>query len=275
LCAATSYVGAPKKNSSRIASALCDFSTNITARRIAILLEILKENPHVIRYLLVGDTDFKEGTGRTVLVRGEKHRVLREACMSKTGDQTSKITVVTAKVVSLLSSLDSEGRQRVIRASMMLLGESTPSLESAGKRPVEGVTEDEQNVLSGLSSKAKAWIKQNGVTIEQLEQVFDLTADPVIVIAGTVPGKSVKDQTIAAYLLKGTAQLLATGEPTFDDKSARKLCDDLGCYDNTNHTGYLKSIGNSITGSKDKGWKLTSPGMKKAADLIKEMTKES
>jgi hypothetical protein len=35
----------------------------------------------------------------------------------------------------------------------------------------------------------------------------------------------------------------------------------------------MRAIGNNLAGSKDKGWKLTAPGMKKGADLIKEMTK--
>jgi hypothetical protein len=95
----------------------------------------------------------------------------------------------------------------------------------------------------------------------------------VNVLGGSIPGKSSKQQTISAYILKGVAQLLATGEPTFDDKSARKLCEDLGCYSVANHALYMNSMGNSITGSKDKGWKLTAPGLKKGADLIKEMTK--
>jgi hypothetical protein len=95
----------------------------------------------------------------------------------------------------------------------------------------------------------------------------------VNVLGGSIPGKSSKEQTISAYILKGVAQLLATGEPTFDDKSARKLCEDLGCYNGPNHAVYMNKMGNSITGSKDKGWKLTAPGLKKGADLIKEMTK--
>jgi len=127
--------------------------------------------------------------------------------------------------------------------------------------------------LPGLSTKAAAWIKQNGLTKSQLEHVFDIDGTSVNVLGGSIPGKSAKAQTISAYILKGVAQLLATGEPTFDDKSARKLCEDLGCYSSANHAVYMNSMGNTITGSKDKGWKLTAPGLKKGADLIKEMTK--
>jgi hypothetical protein len=190
-----------------------------------------------------------------------------------TTDNTSKITDITTKVVKLLSDLDSEARQKVIRASMTLLGETTFDLSSDGGANSGNGGGKPTSTLPGLSPKANAWIKQNGLTVAQLEQVFDIDGGSAGVIAGSVPGKSSKDQTIAAYVLRGVAQLLATGDPTFDDKSARKLCEDLGCYNSANHAVYMNAIGNSIAGSKDKGWKLTAPGMKKGADLIKDMTK--
>ena len=190
-----------------------------------------------------------------------------------TPDNTSKITDVTTKVVKLLSGLDSGGRHRVIRASMTLLGEEAvdPSRDTDAGNGGSG--DKGAPTVPTLSPKASAWVKQNGLTSAQLEQVFDMGEGSASVIAGDVPGKNSKDKTIAAYVLRGVAQLLGTGDSIFDDKSARKLCEDLGCYDSTNHARYLKDVGNSLTGSKDKGWKLTAPGMKKGADLIKEMTK--
>jgi hypothetical protein len=189
-----------------------------------------------------------------------------------TTDNTSKITDITTKVVKLLSGLDSEGRQKVIQASMTLLGETTADFSTGVAKVGNGVLKSTA-ALPGLSPKANAWIKQNGLTPAQLEQVFDLDSGSGTVIAGSVPGKSPKHQTIAVYVLRGVAQLLATGDPTFDDKSARKLCEDLGCYNSANHAVYMNALGNNITGSKDRGWKLTAPGMKRGAELIKEMTK--
>lgn len=192
-----------------------------------------------------------------------------------TTDSTAKITDITAKVVKLLTGLDSEERQKVIQASLTLLGERAVDLAAGGggDRGNGNETGKAGGALPGLSVKASAWIKQNGLTAAELEQVFDIDGGTVSMIAGSVPGKSGKDQTIAAYVLRGVTQLLATGDPTFDDKSARKLCEDLGCYDSANHAMYMRAIGNNLAGSKDKGWKLTAPGMKKGADLIKEMTK--
>ena len=196
--------------------------------------------------------------------------------MSKSSDNTAKITKVTMDVVKLLTPLDSEGRQKAIKASLTLLGEADVDMDSGGGRnggDGDGAGAKSGGSLPGLSTKASVWMRQNGLTKVQLEHVFDIDGSNVSVLGGTIPGKSSKDQTIATYILKGVAQLLATGEPTFDDKSARKLCEDLGCYNKANHAVYMNSVGNALSGSKEKGWKLTSPGLKKGAELIKEMTK--
>jgi hypothetical protein len=63
---------------------------------------------------------------------------------------------------------------------------------------------------------------------------------------------------------------LTTGDATFDDKAARQLCDDLGCYDSANHSVFMGDKGNLLTGSKKLGWKLTAPGLKHGANLIKQ-----
>jgi hypothetical protein len=198
-----------------------------------------------------------------------------EFTMPKRTDNTAKITDVTMKVVKLLTPLDSDGRQKAIKASLTLLGEAAVDIGTggSGSNGDSGASVKDSAVLPSLSTKVTMWIKQNGLTKSQLEHVFDIDGTNVNVLRGSVPGKSSKVQTISAYILKGVEQFLATGEPMFDDKSARKLCEDLGCYNSANHAVYMNSIGNSITGSKDKGWKLTAPGLKKGADLIKEMTK--
>lgn len=192
---------------------------------------------------------------------------------NKKVDDTAKITETTMQIVKLLNRLDSADRQKVIQASLTLLGEGSPSFSTDVKKEEHAGQKDTASV-AGMPPKASAWVRQNGLTIAQIEQVFDIEGDPVTLIAGAIPGRTPKHQTIAAYVLQGITQLLATGDPTFDDKSARKLCQDLGCYDSTNHAKYVEALGNNITGSKDKGWKLTAPGMKKGANLVEEITKE-
>src|SRR5438132_7064790 len=131
--------------------------------------------------------------------------------MSKgTTENTTKITDITTKVVKLLTALDSEGRQKVIQASITLLGETAVDLGgrgSANSGNGGGGHGKGHAALPGLSTKASAWIKQNGLTIAELEQIFDIDGANVTMIAGSVPGKSGKDQTIATYVLRGVTQL--------------------------------------------------------------------
>jgi predicted XRE-type DNA-binding protein len=128
--------------------------------------------------------------------------------------------------------------------------------------------------LEGISAKAQNWMKQNQLTMAQVERLFDVGTDGVTVIASEAPGKHGKDKTINAYVLQGVSRFLASGDAVFDDKDARKVCEHFGCYDNTNHAARLDEKGNLFTGSKSTGWKITAPGLKHGADLIKQLTKE-
>ncbi|MGB9104811.1 MAG: hypothetical protein WCC59_08635, partial [Terriglobales bacterium] len=95
-------------------------------------------------------------------------------------DNTAKITDITMKVVKLLTPLDSEGRQKAIKASLTLLGEGAIDMDnaapgSAGDAGGGGAT-DKTGML-GLSGKAAAWVKHNGLTKDQLEQIFDIDGE--------------------------------------------------------------------------------------------------
>lgn len=183
-----------------------------------------------------------------------------------------KTTEIVSEIVELLTPIDSAERIRVVQASLTLLGEtlSTNSRQTDGGRDPGGESDDD---LSSLPARARTWMRQNNVTVDELEQVFHIADGNADVIAGDVPGKNKKEKTYSAYVLAGLAKFLATGEATFDDKSARALCETFGCYDQANHSSTIKEKGNEFTGTKDKGWTLTAPGLKRAAALVKELTK--
>ena len=172
------------------------------------------------------------------------------------------------KVVEVLSPLSSEDRARVIGAALALLGDAQSKV--AVPKPSEPELHDAE--LGTLPPRARSWMSQHGVSAVELQQIFHVADGEVEVIA-TVPGRNKKDQTYNAYVLTGLSQLLATGAPAFTDKAARALCEASGCYDSANHATHMKDKGNEFTGSKDKGWTLTAPGLKRAADLIKELQK--
>ncbi|HEY2033404.1 MAG TPA: hypothetical protein VGH02_06915 [Rhizomicrobium sp.] len=176
---------------------------------------------------------------------------------------TKKPAEIMSTMVDLLSPLPSEERQRIIQATLVLLGE-TPITT---KKTAESSSENEGEDLS-WPPKAKAWSKQNGLTPDLIDQVFH-GKDGAFEVIVEPPGRSQREKTINAYILTGIAKLLGTGETTFDDKSARELCVTAGCYSGTNHATYLKDRGNDFTGNREAGWTLTSPGLKHAAELIK------
>jgi hypothetical protein len=151
---------------------------------------------------------------------------------------------------------------------MVLLGETQSAVTK-----IQDTNAEEVGLISNTPPRAKAWMKQTSVTAEELEQVFHTSEDQTEVIAAHIPGRNKKEQTYNAYVLTGVAQLLSTGSPTFQDKTARALCESSGCYDYANHAKYLKNRGNEFTGTKDKGWTLTAPGLKRGAEIIKELNK--
>jgi hypothetical protein len=165
-------------------------------------------------------------------------------------------------ILEVLSPLSPEERTRLVRAAMVMLGDELPSKSGPSSA-------DNAEALS-FPPKASAWMRQNGITEDQLQQAFHI-ADGSAEMIGMLPGSSKKEQTYNAYILSGIGQLLVKGEPAFDDKAARALCIQSGCYDSANHSSHLGARGNEFTGSKDKGWTLTAPGLKRGAEIIKQM----
>jgi hypothetical protein len=182
-----------------------------------------------------------------------------------TNATTSSITDVTTKVTKLLTPLNSEDRQRVMKASLTLLGEDASALQAQGATTTVTPAGGGKHV----NPKVTNWMKANALAATQLDQVFDGGE----VIDLNVPGRSAKEKTINTYVIEGIASLLATGEPSVDDKKARELCSKVGCFNSANHSVYMGQKGNVLSGSKASGWRLTGPGLSKGANLVKEMTK--
>jgi hypothetical protein len=183
-------------------------------------------------------------------------------------------TDILAKVIELLSPLKSEERQRVVHASMTFLGETQIDPIKPGESArtgSDGGADDDAG--AEFPARVRPWFKQSGLSMDQLQEVFHITKDKVDVIASDVPGKSAKEKTVNVYVLTGLSKFLASGESGFDDKLARSVCSSVGCYDNTNHATYLKAKGNYLSGSKEGGWIITGPGLKHAAELVKQLTR--
>jgi hypothetical protein len=171
------------------------------------------------------------------------------------------ITDAVSAIVGELAGFSPEERQRIVRASLTLLGDSS---ENASAKA------DEDTGDAPFPTKARMWMKRYSVTAEQIAHVFHRDEEGVKIIA-TIPGPTKREQVVNAYVLSGIAKLLASGESKFDDRAARAVCESGGFFDGTNHMKYMKN--SEFTGSKDKGWVLTTPGLEKGAALVSEASR--
>lgn len=177
----------------------------------------------------------------------------------------NNIAEIAGKLVDLLDPLSPEERQRVVAASMTLLGETVPPKFNS---------ENEKDVVDGrgdvsASGRARTWMRQNQLTDDEIQHVFQIENGEFEVLLSDIPGRDKREKTRNAYVLTGAGNLLAQGTASFTDAAARVLCEAAGCYDPGNHTKALKDKGNLFSGSKEKGWTVTGPGLKHAATLIK------
>jgi hypothetical protein len=200
------------------------------------------------------------------------HIVLRQPVNHKEftnmSDDKSDPKAVAAAVVKLeqiLRPLVPEDRQRAVTAAMTLFGDVPVSAKRTNQ-------EEPPQSEGGISGKAVAWMKKNGITREQLEHVFSIDNDAIDVIASKMPGKSKRQQTVQAYVICGLRSFLLNGELGFTDKDTRDLCNKVGCYDSANHSNYIRALGNLVSGTKDAGWKLTNPGLNECAKIVRELT---
>ncbi|MBE9060739.1 hypothetical protein IQ256_07085 [cf. Phormidesmis sp. LEGE 11477] len=125
--------------------------------------------------------------------------------------------------------------------------------------------------VAELNDKAQRWMNRHDIDMEILENFFHFSADGSVELIDLPEESNTKSkQTVATYLMEGILSLFGRGHPSFDDEDARAYCEKFGCFDSKNHTKSVENLGNKITGSKDKGWELTNPGLNAAAELIKE-----
>ncbi len=171
-------------------------------------------------------------------------------------------TQAVATIVEELADFSSEERHRIVQASMTLLGETPKRLDVS-------VNEAEPRQDGELPAKARNWMKQHGLTSEQINQVFHFGEEGGIEIIASIPGATKREQVRNAYVLCGIGRLMASGETKFDDKAARRICELGGFFDGTNHMKYMK--GSEFAGSRDKGWVLTAPGLKLGASLVAQL----
>lgn len=181
-----------------------------------------------------------------------------------------KTVDAVAKLVELLTPFESEERHRIVDAAFTLLGETSNSVT----KKKEGENEHPlQQTVNGFSPRFSAWMKQNQISLTQLQQIAHIDGEHVEIIAA-IPGKGRPEQILNAYVLQGLGRFIATGSSKFDDKSARAVCEKAGLSDDRKaHSRFMDAKGNKLAGSKEQGWILTDPGLVYAAALVKQIAK--
>jgi hypothetical protein len=176
-------------------------------------------------------------------------------------DSTQALT----HIIKILQPLTSEERHRNIHAALTFLGEQPHAV--AVKQP----DAHQQHSVDGLQPPdIVARMKQYGITYEQAERVFDFRADGTFSILD-VPGKGKREQSLNMYVLTGLGTFLATGERKFADDLARTNCDTHSCLDSPNHAKTLGGKHPEFNGDKASGWSITVPGIRRGAQLVKEV----
>ncbi len=188
------------------------------------------------------------------------------------GDEAAE-TSAFLKVVGALRPLPNLAQARVVEAALALLGvrtNQTAPISSPGT--ADALPSPSMHVgPTDLPRRASVWMAQANLSITDLDSVFHRTSGGVELIAHVVPGRSDKDRVRSCYMLAGIQGLLKTGEPRFDDEDARRICRELGCYNKANHATYVKALGNLVTGTKSTSYELTHPGLRAAAEVMKEI----
>ncbi|MCH8824169.1 MAG: hypothetical protein IH984_11760 [Planctomycetes bacterium] len=189
---------------------------------------------------------------------------------------TTSLSAIHSQVFELMEPLESEDRHKIIASVMALLGEkpTSPTTQVVGSTSYGG----EDDLSFGdrkIGRAALRWIKQNQLDTNTIEQVFLIDQTSVEIIAAFVPGSTKKEQTCSAYLLTGIKALIDKDDSNFTDTEALSLCKLLGCYDKNNHSTNRSSLGNKVAGNRTSGFTLPQPGLKAAAEVVRQIAKNS
>jgi hypothetical protein len=124
-------------------------------------------------------------------------------------------------IVGALQPLESPDRKRAVLSALHFLEENWVPLPHKKAPEQAGTPQQEKSEASGtFLAGVQAWMKQNDLTSDEVEQVFSFDDGKVSVIVD-LPGSSKRDDTIKLYTLMGVGTYLSAGERKFADEAAR------------------------------------------------------
>ncbi len=117
--------------------------------------------------------------------------------------------------------------------------------------------------------------KRLGLSVTELESLFDFTKDPFGFHAIAVPGENKADTARKVAMAIAFKTYLSTGSWIADWKEVQAMSVDQNCYDRKNHAYFLRSGGNFFKSVEaGRNLELTSDGIKEAEKLIGALAKD-
>jgi len=166
--------------------------------------------------------------------------------------------------ILLQGYVDSENSRGLAPSLAMIAPSSGHAIPAPEPETDGGIPTDVRNRFAALA-------KRLGVNQDQLETLFDFTADPFVFHPIDAPGSSNADKTRNVTLLVAIRTYLATGSWTADWSEVKLRCVDLNCYDAANHAAYLKKGKGQLFRTVDIGKtiELSATGRTNAEQVLK------
>ena len=198
-----------------------------------------------------------------------------------------------SSVCSALNDLDDDSRCRVVdyaiqKFNINVSGRTPTTQFHTPAPPVNQVAptipdethtgdpdgfDEQSEETDGVSPIAIKWMKRNGLTIQQLGDLYSLGIDEIDLVAKTIPGSSKNQRTRSVVLLKGIAAYLSSGVARVTAEQIKEACLHYDAYDPPNHSKYLKKMASEVSGTKGSGYTLSPRGITSATELLNEMIK--
>ncbi len=142
-----------------------------------------------------------------------------------------------------------------------------------GQQKQQQTSQAESHIPPAVLPRFKNTAKRLGVTIENLESLFDFSVDPFALHAVTLPGKNNAEKARHVALLAAARSYLIAGSWSGDWQEVKSLCVDQNCYDAANHTVNLKKGASTMFKSVESGKaiELSSGGIQEAEKLLKKL----
>jgi hypothetical protein len=130
--------------------------------------------------------------------------------------------------------------------------------------------------LSDIHTKAKALIKNNGMTIEDINNLFYKEGGEFKPLFDDLKTTKMADSQIRLALLEALKNALKDGEFRFSIETVRSLCDTHKCYDKSNFAANFRNNKSLFADEYKKGAteiQLSPQGKKELSRIVEEIAR--